>query len=440
MGLLYLNSVQIYSWCCKLSVLGQKWDIYIQSQQIMSYPGYNQANLNCPNKPKKRDEEEMYEGEDYSAEYSDQDPNEAYNTFNPQQEALLAAQREEELKHKAMEVDNQTWDTAEFYFDELIDLNNDYIVDNGKGGIKLKDKGVITLSVANGGLQLGTRTKEGDFKMSAVTLKPVDGKMKKKLNLPLNSDIVKSAYLEGFNIEGWSERVLMRLSTIPKFQEEGFFGNSETVTKMIMPHEWKSQSHRIKIFDRTINNGMFSFQSKYPGASPQNLHKGIQKPVNGFCLVDFNSPVVGTINIDKKAHVEGGVYLAPSLVETNQVAIPKELVKIYTAKALKSMSYGISYGNVTDDRFTIEFETTVPTHMASAHTEFLKTGQTGRQFLGFADPYKSNTMSLGAVINENIKSRTAIFKEPNSHALRIQGKLVVQYKRSAYEQNDNNEV
>jgi len=401
---------------------------------------YNQVDLACPNKPKK--EQYMYvAGGEEESDYSDEDPNEVYNETNlsannPQHEAQLAAQKEAELRHKAQEVDHDTWDIAEFFFDEVIDLSNDYVQENGKGGIKLKNGGVIKLAVSDGTLQLGTLTRECDFKvLKEVELKEKvssDGKkMKKKVPMaPVSSDIVKSLYLEGFQVDGYNEAVIIRLATIPKFKEEGFYAGSDKVTKKIMKHEWHNPNHRIQIFDRTINNGTFSFQTKYPGANPENLDRGIQKPVNGFCLVDLNSPVIGAINHAQKAPIEGGEYLTPTLMETNQVLVPKDLVKEFREIALKSMSYGISYGAVTTNRFTVEFEAPVPSHLRAKAEEYAKNG-TGRQFLGFADPYKNNTMALGAAINENIKSRSALFKDENSLSLRLQGKLVMQYKHVA---------
>lgn len=404
----------------------------------MSYrPTAKPAQLACPTNKNDKKNEGAYsdddEVEDYSQDY-EEDANNAYTTgnayANQQSEAARLAQREEELRHKALEVDHETWDTAEFYFDEVIDLNADYVVESNNGGIGLKDGGVITLRVKDGSLQLGTLDREGDFKVkSVIPTTSGDGKLKKKAALPLSSDIVKSAYLENFKIDGWSERVLVRLSTIPKFQEEGFYGDSPNVAKMILPGEWAATNHRIKLFDRVINKGMLDFQTQYPDASPENLHKGIQKPINGFCAVVFNSPVVRIINLEGKAHVPGGEYLEPTIKETNQVLIPKQLVKIYTEKALKSMSYGISYGNVTSDRFTIQFEAPIPRHLAGRHAQFIKTdGKTGRQYMAFADPYKNNVMGLGAALNENIKTRSALFKDDATQSLRLQGKLVLQYK------------
>lgn len=405
---------------------------------------YKPTPLACPTGKgaKKQEKEDLdYDGEEFDSQ-SEEDPNEVYmsSTVNNNQqaqqqaEALRLQQKEEELRHKASEANDDTWDTAEFYFNETIDLT-DYVTEGAKGGITLKDGGRITLRVKDGSIQLGTLDKEGDFKvLKTAEALNADGKsMKNKKAMPLDSDIVKSAYLEDFKVDGWNECVIIRLNTIPKFREEGFYGASPHVCKMLMPRECKGTSEPIKIFDRKINKGMLSFQQRYLKVSPETLHKGIQKAVNGFCAVKFDSPIVEAINIDKMAHPEGetvvdGQYSAPSVPLTNQVHIPKDLVNIYTAKALKSMNHGVSYGNVTSDRFEIQFEADVPSHLRAKHDAFALNKATGRQFLYFADPYRHNPLALGAALNENIKTKSALFSAETSNSIRFQGKLVMRYK------------
>ncbi len=399
-----------------------------------------QVDLNCPaKKPVVPVEDDIYGGGDFSDDdgyFTEGDPNAAYATPTlsantpslADQEALAAAQALE-AQEKAALADN-AWDYAEVYFNQVIDLSQDYVAEKG-GSLKLADKGKITLSVQDGQLQLGYRSNEADFRVKAEP-ENQNGKLNKKKAEPviLDSDIVKSIYLTGFKMEGWSDNVLLHMTTVPKFKSEGHFGNSVHVNKMIMPHEWVKPNHRIKIADRAINKGMMDFQKKYPGCSPENLAKSIQKNTATTFLVDLDSPLIGVINKHNGAHVEGGQYLNATIPETNQVLVTKAVVKTYMPKTLKSMSYGISYGNVTNNRLSVSFEAPIPHHLLAKNKEYEDSkGTMGRQYMGFADPYKSDPMSLSH-LNSSIKTKSTLFKEA-APTIRISGKLEFEYLRSA---------
>lgn len=372
--------------------------------------------------------------EDYSEEEGDEGyANITSKTTNLQQQQQNIQQQELDAEHKLKEVDMK-WDTVKWHFDQVIDLNNDYVQEGAKGGIFLSKNGVITLSAQDGTLQLGTHSNEQDFMIKVVSQSlNNDGKsskMKKKVVVePMNCDIVKSVYLTNFHVEGYDNRIVAGLPTVPKYQGEGHFGASSTVNEHIWPDEHKVLNNRIKLCDRGVNNAMIEFQERNPGYSPENLANGIQKPNKGFCLVDFDSPIIKAINKVFAAHVEGGQYLVASLPDTNQVLVREDIVKTFKTKTLKSMSHSISYGNVTD-RMQLSFAAPIPPHLLNKHKQFeVSEGQYGRQSLGFADPCHNNMLDLSAH-NENVKTKSALFKNNVSHAIRISGTVETKYKRS----------
>jgi len=168
----------------------------------------------------------------------------------------------------------------------------------------------------------------------------------------------------------------------------------------------------------------------------------VQRARGDRFLVPLNNPIVSLINRDRAAintadgenTVVDGQYVNPSLVATNQVLIPKELVKQYKPETLDAMKKGMSYANISDRRFEISFELPIPSHLQAHHDEFTESkGVSGRQFLGWADTaYKANPMALGSALPD-IKSKDLLFKDPGTQTVRLQGKFVLGYKRQTNE-------
>lgn len=390
-----------------------------------------------PTKPEKDDDDDIYGIAFSDDEEYEQDPNTAYagvtqsGTSNVNITAELEAEalkKQQEAAYKASTTDVE-WDTFEVFFNEVIDLERNYVTESNKGSsLKCADKGRITLSVFDGSLQLGFRSNDADFRTKTVEL-PEGSKLKKKAEAtPLDSDIVQSIYLEGFKAEGWNDNIVLHMNTVPKFKTEGHFGKSVNVNQLIMPHEWAKPNHRIKIADRTINNGQMDFQKKYPGCSPENLARTIQKNTANTYLVELNSPIISVINAKKGAHVEGGEYKLATIAETNQVLVTKAVIKQFMPQTLRSMSYGISYGNVTNNRLAISFEAPIPHHLLAKHEEWSLCNATGRQFMGFADPYKTNPLCL-KTLNASNKIKSELFQDA-SKSIRLTGKLIFKYLRS----------
>lgn len=400
-----------------------------KTKPVATYANKKQATFNNNKNNNKRDE--ISDDRDYGAdsqeslgeEYSQEDLNGDYEDAQTSNTAC-PARKEMTAEEKAAEAKIQ-WDKVEYHFDHEFDLA-EYVSDGNKG-LRLKDDGMLKLSVANGLLQMGYRSHDPDFTSSAAS---TDTKSSREL--PVNSDMVKSVHLEGFKMTGWNERVLITLSTVPKFQEEGHFGNSKNVNHLVYPHEWQTtKAQRLEIINRTITGQMLHFQRKYPGVSPENFTRDIQRAALDNYLVSLDSPMVSMINRDGAAHTESGIYNKPDLVQTNQVLIPKELVKEYKAKTLEAMSKGVSYANISDNRFEICFEAPIPSFLAAKHEEHLKNkGETGRQFLAFADTAYKTRLPLGGLINaQNGKTKDSLFKDPANRFVRVQGKAVILYKQ-----------
>lgn len=336
------------------------------------------------------------------------------------------------------------WDIAEFEFDHVFDLS-ELITSTGKGSIKTLNKGHLSLSVANKLLKVGYRSHNPDFLPAKEEVATKDTKKKISLadkNTALG-DIVKYAKLVGFQMTGYDGAVVVHLKSIPKFQEEGHADETDHVNFRLMPHMWKNNmSHSIDLFGRTITISMMDFQKRFPGLSPENLMADVQRARGDRFLVPLNNPIVALINRDRAAintaneenTVVDGKYVNPSLVATNQVLIPKELVKRYKPETLDAMKKGMSYANISDRRFEISFELPIPSHLQAHHDEFKESnGVSGRQFLYWADtPYKSNPMALGSALPD-IKSKDLLFKDPGTQTVRLQGKFVLGYKRQTKE-------
>lgn len=413
----------------------------LATKQVNTKSGKQGTNLNCGNKggkavvaPKKV--KVVVQEDDSFGAGSTEDLSGASVTVS--EEGSVEASATEEVVQPKVEMTqemkaseaNIKWDKLEIHFDHEFDLN-DYVTENNKGQLKLENNGNLVLSTENGILRKGYRSKAPDFEPKAK-----DTKSNKKMEQ--NSDIVKSVHLEHFKMHGWNEKVVMNLTAINKFQEEGHVGESETVNHMIYPSEWQNSktAKPITIINRTITNSMMNFQKKFPGVNPENLARGITKNgENDDYLVDINSPMVAIINIDKAADTESGEYTPESpnfIKKTKQVLIPKSIVRVYRAKTLEEMSKSISYANITDDRFAISFEVPVPSSLLAKHQDYVATkGTAGRQFLGFADtPFKNKIGSLGASVSDTTKiSKNALLKDVNDRFVRIEGKLVIHYKR-----------
>ena len=346
-------------------------------------------------------------------------------------------------EYKAQEV-NMEWDTVEYHFDHEFDLSE--LVTEGNKGLKMDGTGVLKMTVDNGILEMGYRSKDSDFTnldcgacdaSASSSAKKKAAKEKQQQQAIQNSDIVKSAYLENLKITGWNERVLIGLSTVPKFKEEGHYGNSETVNHMVYPHEWHGETAKpIKLADRKVTGSQINFQKRFPGVSPENLAQHISKSGTDDFLVKLDSPLVAIINLAKGADNESGEYTTPDLVKTNQVLVPKKLVKAFTPKTLEAMR-GISYANITDNRFEVTFEAPIPSSLMNEHKKYITSkGLAGRQFLCFADTSYKNRLCLGSTINDNIKTKAELFKNPVSQFVHIQGKLVLKYKKMNQETLD----
>lgn len=358
--------------------------------------------------------EESYTGTESSMgdEYTQEDMNADYNDGGDN--ANNANEDEMTEAEKAMEAD-MTWDTVKYHFDHEFDLN-ELVTDSNKG-LKLEKGCALVLSVENGLLKMGHRSHSPDF---------IEGESLSHQN----SDIVKSVDIYGLEITGWKEDFLVNLSTVPKFQEEGHFGESKTVNRLISPYELKDPAQPINICDRTISKAMMHFQKRFPGVSPENLTKDIKKNNEDTFLVNLSSPLIATINSNNAADTETGKYEKPDLIKTNQVLVPKQTVKKYRPQTLEMMRKGVSYANITDNQFQISLEVPLPSTFKQKHDDYVKTkGVSGRQFLAFADtPYKT-CATLGSAINTNIKSRDELFKDPANRFIRVKGMALVRYKK-----------
>lgn len=382
--------------------------------------------------------------EDFGASVEGDDLN---SDFQQQQQTELSHKNGENVmteEEKRAEAPIK-WDSAEISFDHVFDLS-ELVRNTGKGGITLAKEGKLELSVANGLLGLEYRSHNPDFAKEEKSFSTKD--MKKKNGNSLSSqnnttlgDIVKSVKLVGFKMTGYEGNVRIHLKSIPKFQEEGHAGETEHVNSVIMPHMWQTKtSHTIELCNRTITNSMMHFQKRFPGMTPENLMADVQRAKGDRFLVPLSNPIVALINRDKAAVTDeegivfDGEYKNPSLSATGQVLIPKHLVKQYKPETLDAMKKGMSYANISDQRFEVAFELPCPSHLTTLHEEFTKTeGKDGRQFLGWADtPYKANPMALANALPV-IKSKDQLFKDPSSQALRLQGKFIVYYKRQTNE-------
>lgn len=299
-------------------------------------------------------------------------------------------------------------------------------VKSGKNGPDLNGDCNIVFNLDNGRLKLGRRTNLADF--APLSCGGGDDKKKKKNKGEAESgnlDIVKSIRFEDFKFN-YDREFVISMDSVPKFNSEGFYGESTCVNHVVMPGALsKKNSGTLEILNRPISNRVILFQNQYPGVSLDTFAKDIQPAREGLSLVHFGSPLIGMINEHKAADTKNGVYNAPSqgLERTKQVLVPNKLIKVYKPKTMELMKNSISYANVTNG-FKITFTAPIPDHRLAAHREWVRTSrQSGKPFFGFGDPYHRNNASLASTFDNKSAMNLDSVED-----LDIAFKCIVQYR------------
>lgn len=309
------------------------------------------------------------------------------------------------------------------------------LVTNGKSGHDLNGNGDIVFSVDNGRLKIGKHTNAEDFAHLTCGMPPQDAKKSKKKNAPdssTNLDIVKSVQFEDFKFN-YDNQFIVSADTIPKYANEGFYGNSACVNEVIMPGAMsRTGSDKLELLNRSISTRVILFQNEYPGVSLDTFAKDIQPAREDLSFVHFGSPLIGAINDAREADTDSGIYSAPTqgLERTMQVLVPTKLVKKYEKKTLDIMKNSISYANVVNG-FKLTFTAPIPDYRLAAHRQWVKTNkQEGLPFLAFADPHHRMNASLAATFNNSKKESVNLSDLPD---LEISFKCKVQYRHISNE-------
>jgi hypothetical protein len=301
---------------------------------------------------------------------------------------------------------------------------------SSKNGQDLNGTGDIIFSLDNGRLKLGKQTNADDFMRLTSGNMPTDNKKSKKKNGTVdqssNLDIAKSVRLEDFKFN-YDNQFVITANTIPKYANEGYYGNSNNVNHVVMPGAMsKLDSDKLELLNRSISTRVILFQNQYPGVSLDTFANDIQPAREGLSFVHFGSPLIGAINEDKAGDTPDGVYKAPTaaLERTMQVLVPTKLVKTYERKMLDVMKNSISYANVING-FSLTFTAPIPDHRLAAHREWVKTSkQSGMPFLAFADHYHRTNASLSTTFS-NKKEAINLNELPD---LDISFRCIVQYR------------
>lgn len=306
---------------------------------------------------------------------------------------------------------------------------SEFIV-SSKNGQDISGAGDIVFSLENGRLKLGKHQNAEDFVNLTCSNMPVDTKKSKKKNdtveLSSNLDIVKNVRFEDFKFN-YDNQFVITANTIPKYANEGYYGNSTNINYVVMPGAMsKVGSDKLELLDRSISTRVILFQNQYPGVSLDTFANDIQPAREGLSFVHFRSPLIGAINEAGVADTATGKYAAPTtgLERTMQVLVPTKLVKTYEKKMLSVMKNSISYANVING-FSLTFTAPIPDHRLAAHREWIKTSrQSGLPFLSFADHYNRTNASISSTFSNK--------KEAISHSelpdLDASFKCIVRYR------------
>lgn len=307
-------------------------------------------------------------------------------------------------------------------------------IKESKNGQSLNGDGNIVFTLDNGRIKLGRRTNAADFKKLACGNNGTDDKKKKGGNRGLidetksntSLDIVKSIRFEDFHFN-YDNQFVITMETVPKFDSEAFYSESQNVSCVVMPGAMKRiSSDGLVVLNRPISNRVILFQNQYPGVTLATFEEDIQPARENLSLVHFGSPIIEMINNDGQADTKTGVYSGPSpgLERTNQVLVPTKLVRKYKQKTMEVMKNSISYANVTNG-FKITFTAPIPDHRLALNAEWGKTSrQTGMPFYGFGDPYHRSNASIATILNS--KPDVNIKEMPD---LDISFRCIVQYRK-----------
>ena len=304
---------------------------------------------------------------------------------------------------------NVHWESVEFIGSMKMEKSK---LLNSKG--ELKENGVLNFNLHDGTLKYGERSNAPDFA-------PLNSK-KKASGSSGNHDIVKSIEMTAFSLKGYDEKYLIEVN-VPKFQSEGFYNESETVNKIILPNELdSSKGENIQILSRKITNSVILFQNQFPGINPETYQKHIQKCDENFSLVNLNSPIIGIYNADPRN--QGKKILRPQkgFEKTNQVMMKNRVVLKYEEKSTEAMKNKISYANITGG-FEVKLSAVIPHHRLAEHKKWVSTsGAQGKQFLAWAEGINTSSKSKNLDSNMNEKPTTDC-----SDCIDVQFKCIVKY-------------
>jgi hypothetical protein len=316
---------------------------------------------------------------------------------------------------------NVAWEEVEFIGSTRI-YKKDLLNSQGQ----LKGDGTIKFCLQDGTLKYGKRTNAPDFA-------PIDTKKKASGTTELNSgnhDIVKSIEFTSFTLKGYDEEFLVSVN-VPKFQSEGFYNESPMVNKIIMPQELNSDKGQyVEVLTRKITNAVILFQNNFPGISPENYQKHIQRCDDKYSLVHLDSPILAIFNSEQKDERKKHLKATKGLEKTKQVMLSNKIVSKYEIKATEVMKKKISYANITSG-FEVTLSTVIPAHRLEAHQKFMKTNK-GKPFLAWADNYNLESASKLKDFDSNIvgganESKSLASSSNQSEYVEARFRCVVKY-------------
>jgi hypothetical protein len=338
------------------------------------------AELSCSSEEESWESSEEEEEGEYAADYQ------PANLASTWQEDIPAEQYGEEAPIK--------YDTVRFFFDVKFRPSDLFSKTNGA----LKNEGKLILSVSNGKLTLDEHSNHLDFPLPDP--QPLDARKRKhhkrshhkrRLGASQNRDIVKEVTLSEMTCT-WPTTFGVELSTVRRYNTEGWHQRSEYVTKTFAPFQVAAtQPKNFPIFNRMITKGTIIFQNRYPGANMENFSNSYSSPKGqDFVMIPYKNPFFMYFNAfqptDKQINGPSKGLEAAGLVQ-----MPKDLAKKFTEITRSNMKSNLSFGDVTTD-FAATFFVPMPTNREASHAEFLASGK-GQEWQGFADKFNALTLS-----------------------------------------------
>lgn len=238
----------------------------------------------------------------------------------------------------------------------------------------------IVFSFANKNLFYSERN-DNHFKLDTK-------KKRDKLKEDHPNDIAKSLEIHDFTSNGLNDHITLIETNVERFSNEGFIGNSDNITAVLMPNQLaklNKTGQPFKVFNRSMDNNAMLFLQQNPGRSHKNIKKDIRQIHSNRYTIPINHPIIkvfNALNPEKEFREPSTDY---ALRKQKLVVVSKKFLSEYEPITTEAMKNSISYANITGkEGIVLTFKAPVAPLSRETNEEFVRTkGDSGKPWLGF---------------------------------------------------------